>query len=583
MKWLLKKSLVFICTSIVVTLLLLLVTVLNIASFISQRGAYFEQLEAMGNQLQRQSQANAELIANVSQAVTTDSEVSIETSATLNKILTAMTDEDLLVNAFYISSQFEETGSGVSSKLLAGSENMIRLGLTAGEQRQFTDEVKEAYILAINGSNTLTKPYTNDYGSWYSYFSPVYNEEGQIIAIQVLDYNNAFVKKNVYKSLMNGTVICFIVLVLFGTITYFVAKKMFRPIVELERVARVVAQGDLTVEAPVFFSESEIGRMALAFNTMVVSLREISTKINQTTNQLVESSAFVKGVSEQLQSSSNNIAEAIVNVAEGAQIQQVSAQESQRSMQEMAIGIQRIAESFSIVSELATESTQLAVEGQTVMTQTIDQMARIEQQVSYAAGTMNQLTESTKEIGSIVSHINDITEQTNLLSLNASIEAARAGEYGRGFAVVAAEIRKLAVNSKQASNEIAVILNTIAKYAEDAYNVLSSSAKEAQTGTELAQVTGQSLVTILQSIRQVTEQVQDVSAASEEMSAGSQQIAASLVELDKMAVHSSTHSSEVATTSQQQYEMIKQVTTSIEQLEVLSHELGEAVGKFKLN
>src|SRR5690606_12203680 len=200
-----------------------------------------------------------------------------------------------------------------------------------------------------------------------------------------------------------------------------------------------------------------IGQVAQSFNEMVASLRELTYRVEHTAKEVSEASFTMKETASQAESVTQDISTSIQSSAAGAESQLASAQECQRAMTEMTIGIQKIADSSSTVSELATDTSQLAAGGEAVINQTVQQMNKIEQQVTGASHIMQELNESNIYINDIIVQITEIADQTNLLALNASIEAARAGESGKGFAVVAQEIRKLAERSKESSHEIATM------------------------------------------------------------------------------------------------------------------------------
>jgi len=148
----------------------------------------------------------------------------------------------------------------------------------------------------------------------------------------------------------------------------------------------------------------------------------------------------------------------------------------------------------------------------------------IAQTVDESAAFVKTLGERSHQIGEIITVINDIADQTNLLALNAAIEAARAGEQGRGFAVVADEVRKLAERTANATSEIGSMISAIQEGVSQAVGSMESATRKVETGVELSNSAGQSLRLIVQSVEQLQLMVQQIASATEEMSATSEQI-----------------------------------------------------------
>jgi len=159
------------------------------------------------------------------------------------------------------------------------------------------------------------------------------------------------------------------------------------------------------------------------------------------------------------------------------------------------------------------------------------------------------LGDSSKQIGEIISVIDDIADQTNLLALNAAIEAARAGEQGRGFAVVADEVRKLAERTTEATKQIASMIKGIQGETEQAVVAMNQGTHEVQSGIEYADRAGESLNSILSSTQELLDMINQIAAASEEQSATSEQISKNVMSISKVTAESTQRVEDVARTS----------------------------------
>jgi methyl-accepting chemotaxis protein len=288
-----------------------------------------------------------------------------------------------------------------------------------------------------------------------------------------------------------------------------ITRSLKRSLGELVRSAEAVAQGDLTVTV-VRRSDDETGLLAGAFGKMTANLRD-------TLRSLARVSAAVSNASSEISSSTEQM-------AAGAQEQTSQAGEVASAVEEMTKTIVENSRNAMATAETAKKAKSAAEEGGKVVHETIVGMKRIADAVQGSALTVKALGASSDQIGEIISVIDDIADQTNLLALNAAIEAARAGEQGRGFAVVADEVRKLAERTTNATKEIAGMIKKIQADTAGAVSSMEKGTKEVAAGIALADRAGVSLTEIVEGAQKVTEMVTQIAAASEEQSSASEQI-----------------------------------------------------------
>ncbi|SDX82841.1 methyl-accepting chemotaxis protein [Paenibacillus sp. CF384] len=574
-----RRSLVLTSTLALSILFLSLIAVMVGLLYKEQKNAAFHGFTEIGAKLSAQAQVSSNLIASVAGAYENKQNPQAELVSSLQLQLNAMIDDDNLTNAYYMSTkQFEIDGQPnlitmIQSSLSSEGSN------DNGTDYPLDDVFLDGYHRVMTGETLLTHAYSDDIGTWISYLAPIKDDQGNIVAMFGLDYDYDQVKRELSALLWGVIGIGMLAAAVAIGILFFIIRATVRPLGMLAVAAQEAAQGNLTISMPVTSSD-EIGRAAASFNDMIHSLRQLTSSIKQTSDEVTVSSLNLKEFANQSSQATQEITIAIQTVASSAEAQFSSSQETQRAMTEMAIGIQRITESSAIVSDLALHTSERASEGEQALRDTVHQMNSIQTGVLHATDTMQELQLASGKVDDILTLITEVAGQTNLLALNASIEAARAGEHGKGFAVVAQEIRKLAERSRESSDEIRTILQAIKEKTAAASAVLEGSAEEARTGTELVQTTGSSIQSILASIKQVSDLVQDVSAACQQMSAGSEQIAATMVEQEQIAKRSSTNSHHVAAASEEQLASVEEVSGASEQLRVMASKLGEAVSRF---
>jgi methyl-accepting chemotaxis protein len=281
----------------------------------------------------------------------------------------------------------------------------------------------------------------------------------------------------------------------------------------VERMRRVAA-GDLTGDPIPVTTRDEIGQLAQATNEMQSSLREIVTSISANSEQVSAAATEVSATSEQMAASSEH---------QRAQLTQVAA-----AIEEMAATVTEVSGRTGEVSRQSTEAGDQANEGGQIVRRTVEEMGQIASQVESTSAAVGQLSEKAVKIGEILTVINDIADQTNLLALNAAIEAARAGEHGRGFAVVADEVRKLAERTQEATQEVSRSITEIQTSTGEATEMMGASKDRVTQGVQLARQAGDSLESIVRGSTTVAQSIDSIAAAVEEQSATSAEIARSI-------------------------------------------------------
>lgn len=330
----------------------------------------------------------------------------------------------------------------------------------------------------------------------------------------------------------NGLMFTLPILGLAGLLIFFALRVMLgKPVSNLIEVMRVAGEGDLTQRADIK-SKDEMGDLGNRFNSFLESLGSIIHE--------------VRGSSSQVAAASTEIAASAEEMSCGLRMQETQTQQVAAAVEQMSSSVTEVASKTADASTAASTSQGMAEEGGEIVSVTVETMESIADEVDLSAKTVNSLGERSESIGEIISVINDIADQTNLLALNAAIEAARAGEHGRGFAVVADEVRKLAERTQLATEEISTSIRGIQSETQSAVSRIESGAQRVSEGVQLATRAGESLGTIVQSSKDLQSMVQGITAAANEQSAASGEIARAVEGINEVTRESTEGASQAA-------------------------------------
>lgn len=313
-----------------------------------------------------------------------------------------------------------------------------------------------------------------------------------------------------------------------------------------------LAEGDLTVKATV--TEDMTGAIADSINFAVEQLRTLVTTINDTSVQVASSAQETQATA--------------MHLAEAAEHQAQEINSATDRINEIAASINQVSRNSADSAEVAQRSVQIATNGAGVVRQTIAGMDSIRDQIQETSKRIKRLGESSQEIGSIVELINDISEQTNILALNAAIQAASAGEAGRGFAVVADEVQRLAERSSSATKRIESLVQTIQADTNEAVSSMEQTTSEVVAGARLAEDAGTALGEIEKVSADLSGLIQGISTAAAQQSSAATGITQTMNTIQSITAQTSQGASQTA--------------ESVGNLAQLAADLRRSVADFKL-
>ena len=313
-----------------------------------------------------------------------------------------------------------------------------------------------------------------------------------------------------------------------------------------------LADGDLTIRAKV--TEDITGAIADSMNYTIDELRALVTGVNSASNSVSVKSQQAQAVSVQLLD---------------------AAEKQSKEIQDTTQAVLRVAETLTLVSASAEESSTVAMrslaaadKGRMAVQNSISGMNDIREQIQETSKRIKRLGESSQEIGEIVELISDITEQTNVLALNAAIQAASAGEAGRGFSVVAEEVQRLAERSAEATKQIGAIVKTIQADTQDAVAAMEKSTSGVVEGAKLSDAAGQALTEIDSVTKNLAQLIQRISADTQTQAASASKVARNMQDILEINRQTTTGT--------------QQTASSIKELADVASDLKASVSGFKL-
>ncbi|PVZ43128.1 methyl-accepting chemotaxis protein [Pseudomonas sp. CC120222-01a] len=334
---------------------------------------------------------------------------------------------------------------------------------------------------------------------------------------------------------------------------WLITQQITQPLRQTLALAARIAKGDLSQLEPVQ-RRDEMGQLQTRMGEMTVSLRELIGGIDQGVGQLSQAASQLAASSEDTKLRINQQREETDQVA--------------TAMNQMSATVQEVAQNAEQASLAATNADQQAQLGDQVVGEAIGRIEQLAGQMDHCLAAMQHLAGESQRIGSILDVIKSVSEQTNLLALNAAIEAARAGEAGRGFAVVADEVRGLAQRTQQSTEEIEQLIDSLHSGTDEVTHLLDDSKRLTEQSVELSRRAGHALGQITDTVSSIQGMNQQIATASEEQSVVAEQINRSVISVRDVSDQTSAASEQTAASSGE--------------LEQLGRQLRGMVGRFSL-
>ena len=429
-------------------------------------------------------------------------EIHADWARTIQAVDTAVTNDfgnsQSRVRLFSDSSFVSSPSMGGAATAASGSYEMSALKAFSQKQNLFTEHTDDMYKIAVPLYSDMHPGCANCHGVSTS-------EKILLGGVSVnvpLTEANATVTSRVITS---TSVMLLIMITFLATIYFFITQKVIRPIKSLNKqttqITRAIESGDLNKDIDLD-AEHEIRDMANSFTELLIVIRSLFSNLTSNSQQVLNSAEMTSDMANEHQTVAVKQQQNINHIVDALQnLLQAGALVSER------------AESTAMTSEQVNNSVK---QGSSTMEQTLTAIDALSVEVNKASEVIQTLDQRSDSIGSIISTIDGIAEQTNLLALNAAIEAARAGEQGRGFAVVADEVRTLAKRTQEATSEINELIKNLQSDARRASTVMQKGTQSAQSTVDLAQQAQHKLIQITDQVSTINDMNKDIAQASQD-------------------------------------------------------------------
>lgn len=361
-------------------------------------------------------------------------------------------------------------------------------------------------------------------------------------------------KAYVHRTYTLTVVITLAAIIIAFFITYSIIISITRPLRKAVDVANHLAMNDISINIEKIGSADEMGMLLQSMKEMLDNLHKQIQDLMSGVNVVADTTTQISTAATQFASSFNEIAASI--------------SETVTSMKEVKQTSELSSEKAKYVSDSARNVVNVSQNGEKSVNETISVMDGIREQMTLIAESIVGLSEQTKSIGEIITVVDDIAGQSRLLAVNASIEAVKAGEQGKGFSVVASEIKNLALQSRESTNQVRTILTEIQKAMGNSVMITEKANKTVDNGAKQATKTGETIQKLKQSIQESSQASMQIEATVRQQLAGIEQVFTAMEDINTAII--------------QNTESVSQLETAIRTLEELGKKLKSMAQNYKL-
>ncbi|RCW47712.1 MULTISPECIES: methyl-accepting chemotaxis protein [unclassified Halanaerobium] len=421
--------------------------------------------------------------------------------------------------------------------------------------------------------------------------SDIINLEGKELLQHYMPYNDYIIvtalPTSEYQSALdtyrNKILITILIAIIIATIVVFmVTSSVVKPLKNAISFAEEIADGNLSVAELKVKTKDEVGKLSEALNNMLKSLKSLVGQVIDMSGNLSASSEELSASGEEVAASAEHVGTAIQDVASGAEEQSAQAEETNALLDELTKQINIVNTASEAMNRKADEVIGNIEIGNKSIENSVAEVNKLKENSNNVSDAIDSLAESSQRIGEIIKLIKDISAQTNLLALNAAIEAARAGEAGRGFSVVADEIRELAEQSGEATEEISELIGGIQKDVQVSVKNMKQTEEAVDTSVNSIEESGKSFEDISHAASVLNNIIENIINQAEKMELNSDEVASAVKQIAAVSQTAASNAEEVAAASEEQSASTEEIVNSAQELAEMAQELSNAVNKFRI-
>lgn len=461
-------------------------------------------------------------------------------------------------------------------------EDVGQMDLTKEDSNKKIDSnLVNGFKETVESDKVVTKEYRTSEGvDSLAVFTPVHLDGRSWVAIAAAP--QAEVNADA-KALLKVLLIVAVIMMLGASVFItMAANRMADPIEALRDECNIINSGDLRPRSHVSDDADEIGQLANGFAKMRKTIRGLLKSIQNNAEQLAASSEELTAASQQSAEASNHVAGSITEIAGGIAEQSSLAVQAGETTGHMAETAEQISQQADAIAAVTNMTVDRVAQGRTSINDVVTHMNRINEGTGTVETSIQALAKSSAEISNIVEMISNIAGQTNLLALNAAIEAARAGEHGRGFAVVAEEVRKLAEESANSTQQIANLVATIQQDMEKAVTASRTGAESVEQGMGSVKEADAVFESILVSIQALSGGVSEVAKSIQAMASGTKSIDDEVGTIRDISTKNAEEAQAVSAATEEQSASMEEIASATRNLAQLAEKLQQETTKFTL-
>ena len=441
-------------------------------------------------------------------------------------------------------------------------------------------EIQES---VLNSGNATSKLMVISGKNYYSMYSPLLDVNNKIIGMCFVGVPANVIQPLIMKLTIYQFLISFITLILSLLVLWFILRKyLSSPLNKLVDFFKELSngEGDLTKTMNINTND-EVSEVMNEFNKFILKLRTIISHVKDSSSVVKEETIGLSNSVSACTYSMIEISKIVSKISENMMGNAASLEETTVSTHEMNKASNMVAQSCAVVSEQSIFANEITEEGSKAIKDIITSIQNISNSSGEVIEKMNELQELSNKINEIVIMITDISTETNLLSINASIEAARAGEHGKGFAVVAEEVRSLAEESSNSSNEIINLIHHVQCNIKDTALSVENVSENINATVDQAIIVDRRFKYITDAINIVSEKTNDIAAAAEEQAASIEQISIAMDEIARVTANTAEDSYKMNESVKREKESMEEANVVTQRVTKIIRDLNLIVEKFK--